>query len=165
MADGIIGGIGTGKSFTEPRYGNVAGLFLKNTPGLNETSGQSMKDFANASFPPETIGLMKTALIDPERTILNVLCRKMCFAEKRRLRLVAFCYAYACTFGVAKEAGGISPSSQSCSSARARHADSILLNRRYEGWLGAISAKDAQRSAFSRKVRDAVILKLLSKPF
>lgn len=76
MADGIIGGIGTGKSFTEPRYGNVAGLFLKNTPGLNETSGQSMKDFANASFPPETIGLMKTALIDPECTILNVLCRK-----------------------------------------------------------------------------------------
>jgi len=50
MADGIIGGIGTGKSFTKPRYGNVAGLFLKNTPGLNETSGQSMKDFAKASF-------------------------------------------------------------------------------------------------------------------
>jgi hypothetical protein len=34
MADGIIGGIGTGK-FTEPRYGNVAGSFVKNT-GLNE---------------------------------------------------------------------------------------------------------------------------------
>jgi hypothetical protein len=35
----------------------------------NTIEGEPMKDFANASFPPETIGIMKTAMDDAVATL------------------------------------------------------------------------------------------------
>src|SRR5882762_8563010 len=53
--------------------------------------------------------------------------------------------------------GGTSPSSQSCSLAKASHAASIRLYRRCKGSFVAASASRAQFSAFSRKASDCFI--------
>ena len=54
--------------------------------------------------------------------------------------------------------GETSPSSQSCSSAKALQAASILLYRMYVGSLAALSARCAQFSAFSRKISDCFMI-------
>jgi hypothetical protein len=53
--------------------------------------------------------------------------------------------------------GGTSPSSQSCSLAKASQAASIRLYRRCKGSFVAASASRAQFSAFSRKISDCFI--------
>jgi hypothetical protein len=53
--------------------------------------------------------------------------------------------------------GGTSPSSQSCSAAKASHAASIRLYRRLKGSFVAASASRAQFSAFSRNTSDCFI--------
>src|SRR6266436_8876559 len=53
--------------------------------------------------------------------------------------------------------GGTSPSSQSCSLAKASHAASIRLYRRCKGSFVVASASRTQFSAFSRKISDCFI--------
>jgi hypothetical protein len=58
--------------------------------------------------------------------------------------------------------GDRSPSSQSCSSAKASHAASILLNRLYAGLPAAVSAIRMQFSAFCRYRSDCFMGSCLS---
>src|SRR5882724_4181029 len=78
------------------------------------------------------------------------------------------CYVVACRLKAQKSAayvggcfvvsiGGTSPSSQSCSLAKASQAASIRLYRRCKGSFVAASASRAQFSAFSRKISDCFI--------
>src|SRR5450432_2140983 len=53
--------------------------------------------------------------------------------------------------------GGTSPSSQSCSLAKANHASSIRLYRKCSDWIVALSASREQFSAYSRKTSDCFI--------
>jgi hypothetical protein len=76
------------------------------------------------------------------------------FWQKRRLTPAAFCVRRIDLYPRWIRAGGVSPSSQSCSLASALHAASIRLKRLWVGSSVARSARWAQFSAFSIKSCD-----------